>query len=72
MFHGRPDHTQLKASIGLCSTEGDGQADPATEVPCNAILHRYFRNRPSIWMGSLCIGWGIVMTLHGIVQNFVS
>lgn len=27
-------------------------------------------SRPSLYLGSLVIVWGIVMTLHGVVQNF--
>lgn len=37
------------------------------EVPANAILKVL---RPSIWLPSIMIAWGIVMTLMGIVQGF--
>ncbi|KAL1408341.1 hypothetical protein Q8F55_005149 [Vanrija albida] len=40
------------------------------EVPANAILHRYFSQRPSLWIGGLTIVWGLVMTCHGFVKNF--
>lgn len=33
------------------------------EIPSNYVLERYFTDRPSIWIGSICIGWGIMMTL---------
>ena len=32
------------------------------------LLKRF--KRPSFYLGTLCICWGIVMTLTGIVQNF--
>ncbi|KAB8257387.1 putative MFS transporter [Aspergillus pseudonomiae] len=38
------------------------------EVPSNMLLKSFFR--PSIYLGILITGWGIVMTLTGIVQNF--
>ncbi|KAL4069391.1 MFS general substrate transporter [Scleroderma citrinum] len=37
------------------------------EVPSNIILKRL---RPSIWLSALMLGWGIMMTLQGLVQNF--
>lgn len=37
------------------------------EVPANAILKML---RPSIWLPSIMIAWGIVMTLMGTVQGF--
>lgn len=37
------------------------------EVPSNIILKL---TRPSIWMPSIMLGWGIVMTLMGLVRNF--
>jgi len=38
------------------------------EVPSNMILNRF--KRPSRYMGSIVLAWGIVMTLTGVVQNF--
>lgn len=38
------------------------------EVPSNILLKRFAR--PSIYMGILITSWGIIMTLHGVVQNF--
>ena len=38
------------------------------EVPSNIILKRFAH--PSWYMGMLVLAWGIVMTLHGVVQNF--
>lgn len=32
------------------------------------MLNRF--KRPSIYLGSLVLAWGIVMTLTGVVQNF--
>lgn len=32
------------------------------------ILNKF--KKPSLYMGSIVMGWGIVMTLTGIVQNF--
>lgn len=37
------------------------------EIPSNIILKKV--KRPSVYLGSLVIAWGIVMTLHGVVQN---
>uniref|UniRef100_A0A0D2Y3R1 Major facilitator superfamily (MFS) profile domain-containing protein n=1 Tax=Fusarium oxysporum (strain Fo5176) TaxID=660025 RepID=A0A0D2Y3R1_FUSOF len=37
------------------------------EVPSNIILKL---TRPSIWLPSIMLAWGIVLTLMGIVQNF--
>ncbi|KAK4053319.1 hypothetical protein OIO90_003931 [Microbotryomycetes sp. JL221] len=37
------------------------------EVPANLALKKL---RPSIWLASITIVWGIVMTLMGVVQNF--
>lgn len=39
----------------------------AFEVPSNLILKKL---RPSIWLPSIMVAWGIVMTLMGIVQNY--
>ncbi|KAH8177287.1 major facilitator superfamily protein [Sarocladium implicatum] len=38
------------------------------EVPSNVILKKFMR--PSIYLGILVTTWGIIMTLHGVVQNF--
>ncbi|KAJ6441473.1 high-affinity nicotinic acid transporter [Purpureocillium lavendulum] len=37
------------------------------EIPCNVVLKL---TRPSIWMPSIMLAWGIVMTLTGIVKDF--
>ncbi|KAL8907119.1 MAG: hypothetical protein Q9207_001611 [Kuettlingeria erythrocarpa] len=37
------------------------------EVPSNLILKRL---RPSIWLPSIMVAWGTVMTLMGVVQDF--
>lgn len=39
----------------------------AFEVPSNLLLKRL---RPSIWLPTIMVAWGIVMTLMGIVQNY--
>jgi len=39
----------------------------AFEVPSNLLLKRL---RPSVWLPSIMVAWGIVMTLMGIVQNY--
>lgn len=39
----------------------------AFEVPSNLVLKKL---RPSIWLPSIMVAWGIVMTLMGIVQNY--
>ncbi|KAF2681750.1 MFS general substrate transporter [Lentithecium fluviatile CBS 122367] len=39
----------------------------AFEVPSNLLLKKL---RPSVWLPSIMVAWGIVMTLMGIVQNF--
>ncbi|KAK8085785.1 hypothetical protein PG997_007056 [Apiospora hydei] len=38
------------------------------EVPSNMILNKF--TRPSIYMGSIVLSWGIIMTMTGIVKNF--
>ena len=38
------------------------------EVPSNIILKKF--KRPSTYIGILALGWGIVMTCTGLVQNF--
>jgi len=37
------------------------------EIPCNIILKL---TRPSIWLPSIMIAWGVVLTLTGIVKDF--
>lgn len=37
------------------------------ELPSNLLLKRL---RPSIWLPSIMVAWGTVMTLMGIVQDF--
>lgn len=37
------------------------------EVPSNLILKKF---RPSRWLAFITVGWGIVSTLTGIVQNY--
>ncbi len=37
-----------------------------SKVPCNIILKR---TTPRFWLPTLTIGWGIVATLMGIVQD---
>lgn len=39
----------------------------AFEVPSNLLLKRL---RPSVWLPTIMVAWGIVMTLMGIVQNY--
>ncbi|RGP65252.1 hypothetical protein FSPOR_7386 [Fusarium sporotrichioides] len=38
------------------------------EVPSNILLKKF--KRPSVYLGILCVCWGIVMTCTGLVQNF--
>lgn len=37
------------------------------EIPSNLLLKRF---RPSIWLPSIMIAWGAVMTLMGLVKNY--
>ncbi|KAG6811883.1 hypothetical protein H0H92_005409 [Tricholoma furcatifolium] len=37
------------------------------EVPSNVFLKRL---RPSVWLSFLMVGWGVMMTLQGVVHNF--
>lgn len=37
------------------------------QVPSNIVLKRL---RPSIWLSTLMVGWGIMMTVQGLVHNF--
>ncbi|KAL1982370.1 hypothetical protein VTN96DRAFT_1401 [Rasamsonia emersonii] len=39
----------------------------AFEVPSNLLLKRF---RPSVWLPSIMVAWGVVMTLMGIVTNY--
>ncbi|CAG9998305.1 unnamed protein product [Clonostachys byssicola] len=39
-------------------------------MPSNFVLERYFRNRPSWWIGIITVTWGVFMTLHGVVNNY--
>ena len=39
----------------------------AFEVPSNLLLKRL---RPSIWLPTIMVAWGVVMTLMGIVQSY--
>ncbi|RPA99629.1 MFS general substrate transporter [Choiromyces venosus 120613-1] len=39
----------------------------ACEVPSNLLLKKF---RPSIWLPSIMVAWGTVMTLMGIVKNY--
>jgi hypothetical protein len=39
----------------------------AFEVPSNLLLKKL---RPSIWLPTIMVAWGIVMTLMGIVQSY--
>ena len=38
------------------------------EIPSNILLKKF--KRPSFYLGTLVVSWGIVMTLTGIVKNF--
>jgi hypothetical protein len=39
----------------------------AFEVPSNLLLKKL---RPSIWLPTIMVAWGVVMTLMGIVQSY--
>ncbi|TVY84627.1 putative transporter [Lachnellula suecica] len=39
----------------------------AVEVPSNLMLRKL---RPSVWLPTIMVAWGIVMTLMGIVQSY--
>ncbi|KAJ9419748.1 major facilitator superfamily domain-containing protein [Fusarium oxysporum] len=39
----------------------------AFEVPLNLLLKKL---RPSIWLPTIMVAWGIVMTLMGFVKNY--
>jgi MFS family permease len=38
------------------------------EVPSNMLLKKF--KRPSYYLGSLIVCWGIIMTMMGVVKNF--
>lgn len=38
------------------------------EIPSNHILSKF--KRPSLYLGSLVVLWGIIMTMTGVVQSF--
>ncbi|KAF3052043.1 hypothetical protein E8E11_003033 [Didymella keratinophila] len=53
---------------GLQETLGmTGAQYAAFEVPSNLLLKRL---RPSIWLPTIMVAWGIVMTLMGIVKDY--
>ncbi|OAA59041.1 Major facilitator superfamily domain, general substrate transporter [Niveomyces insectorum RCEF 264] len=37
------------------------------EIPCNMLLKKL---KPAIWLPSIMVAWGVVMTLMGLVQNY--
>lgn len=37
------------------------------EIPSNLLLKRF---RPSVWLPSIMVAWGTVMTLMGLVQSY--
>jgi MFS family permease len=39
----------------------------AAEIPSNLAMKRF---RPSIWIPSIMVAWGIICTLMGLVNNF--
>lgn len=39
----------------------------AFEVPSNLLLKKL---RPSVWLPTIMVAWGVVMTLMGLVQNY--
>lgn len=38
------------------------------EVPSNMVLHLF--KRPSLYIGTIVFCWGVIMTLHGVVQTY--
>ncbi|OGM49825.1 MFS transporter [Aspergillus bombycis] len=38
------------------------------EVPSNILLKHF--TRPSVYLGTLIVSWGVIMTLTGVVRNF--
>ncbi|OAA60590.1 Major facilitator superfamily domain, general substrate transporter [Niveomyces insectorum RCEF 264] len=42
------------------------------EMPSNYVLGKYFRRRPSWWLGIITLLWGAMMTVHGVVKNYGS
>lgn len=38
------------------------------EIPSNILLKRF--SKPSIYLGSLVMSWGVIMMCHGFVKNF--
>jgi hypothetical protein len=38
------------------------------EVPSNILLGKF--NKPSLYIAMLTVGWGIVMTFTGVVQQY--
>lgn len=43
-------------------------ADLNSEIPSNMILDKF--NRPSVFMGTIVLAWGLVVMCTGFVQNF--
>lgn len=61
--------TDLKLTgpqYGLCATVFFFTYS-AFEIPSNLFLKRF---RPSIWLPSIMVAWGTVMTLMGVVQTY--
>ncbi|KIX02485.1 uncharacterized protein Z518_08426 [Rhinocladiella mackenziei CBS 650.93] len=63
----------LEASLGMTSPQFNWTltifffAYAAFEVPSNLLLKRL---RPSVWLPSIMVAWGTVMTLMGTVQGY--
>ncbi|ORY22904.1 retrograde regulation protein 2 [Naematelia encephala] len=39
----------------------------AFEIPANAVLQKV---KPNIWIATICLAWGIVATMSGLVKNY--
>ncbi|KAF4473035.1 transporter [Fusarium albosuccineum] len=64
----------LEASLGMSGTDYNVAVAIffvsyiLFEIPSNQLLSKF--KRPSVYLGSLVVGWGMIMTLTGVVQNF--
>ena len=47
----------------LCAGPG---TDDHAQIPCNIVLKR---TTPRFWLPTMTLAWGVVTTLHGLVQD---
>jgi hypothetical protein len=54
---------EVSYSLHTTQRENHNIMQPASNVVLRLL-------RPSIWLSTLMLGWGIVMTLHGVIHDY--